>query len=165
MCHKMLCTHKKLASRTPRPSIFYYLWVSYQVRTVAGCACAGNAGNVFPRRRLQRKPLVSDPGMHHATCYPRLRGKRSRHSRRMRTHSFTYLARGPWPSTVSTYDKGRNIYNVFSHWLSFGYKTGPSAKCTHLQFNLLFVWKIDTLAKWQTFSHGFFAYFLQKKFW
>ena len=24
--------------------------------------------NVFPRRRFQRKPLVSDPGMHHGTC-------------------------------------------------------------------------------------------------
>ena len=35
---------------------------------IAGCACAGNAGNVFPTRRLQRKPLVSDPGMHHGTC-------------------------------------------------------------------------------------------------
>ena len=32
------------------------------------CACAGNAGNVFPHRWLQRKPLVSDPGMHHGTC-------------------------------------------------------------------------------------------------
>ena len=26
------------------------------------------AGNVSPHRRLQRKPLVSDPGMHHGTC-------------------------------------------------------------------------------------------------
>ena len=43
-------------------------WASYQIRKVAGCACAGNAGNVFPTRRLQRKPLVSDPGMHHGTC-------------------------------------------------------------------------------------------------
>ena len=32
------------------------------------CLCAGNAGNVSPRRRLQRKPLVGDPGMHHGTC-------------------------------------------------------------------------------------------------
>ena len=32
------------------------------------CACAGNAGNVFPHRRLQSKPLISDPGMHHGTC-------------------------------------------------------------------------------------------------
>ena len=43
-------------------------WASYQIRQIAGCACAGNAGNVFPRRRFQRKPLVSDPGMHHGTC-------------------------------------------------------------------------------------------------
>ena len=44
------------------------LWASYQIRKIASCACAGNAGNVFPRRRFQRKPLVSDPGMHHGTC-------------------------------------------------------------------------------------------------
>ena len=43
-------------------------WASYQIRKIAGCACAGNARNVFPRRRFQRKPLVSDPGMHHGTC-------------------------------------------------------------------------------------------------
>ena len=43
-------------------------WASYQIRKIAGCACAGNAGNVFPRRRFKRKPLVSDPGMHHGTC-------------------------------------------------------------------------------------------------
>ena len=43
-------------------------WASYQIRNIASCACVGNAGNVFPRRRLQRKPLVSDPGMHHGTC-------------------------------------------------------------------------------------------------
>ena len=43
-------------------------WVSYQIRKIAGCACAGNAGNVSPRRQFQRKPLVSDPGMHHGTC-------------------------------------------------------------------------------------------------
>ena len=43
-------------------------WASYQIRKIAGCACAGNAGNVSPRRRFQRKLLVSDPGMHHGTC-------------------------------------------------------------------------------------------------
>ena len=43
-------------------------WASYQIRKIAGCACAGNARNVFPRRRFQRKPLVSDPDMHHGTC-------------------------------------------------------------------------------------------------
>ena len=42
--------------------------LSYQIRKIAGCACDGNAGNVFPGRWFQRKPLVSDPGMHHGTC-------------------------------------------------------------------------------------------------
>ena len=41
---------------------------SYQIRKIAGCACAWDAGNVFFRHRLHRKPLVSDPGMHHGTC-------------------------------------------------------------------------------------------------
>ena len=43
-------------------------WASYQIRKIAGCACAGNAGNVFPANDLKRKPLVSNPGMHHGTC-------------------------------------------------------------------------------------------------
>ena len=69
-------------------------WASCQIRNIAICACAGNAGNVFP------PPRVSDPDMHHGTwvmhvpwCMPgfltsyflwgRWRGKRSRHSWRM----------------------------------------------------------------------------------
>ena len=43
-------------------------WASYQIRKIAGCACARNAGNDFPNGRLQRKPLASDPDMHHGTC-------------------------------------------------------------------------------------------------
>ena len=43
-------------------------WTSYQIRKIAGWACVGNAGNVFPRRRFQRKPLVNDAGMDHGTC-------------------------------------------------------------------------------------------------
>ena len=34
--------------------------------------------------------------MHVGIVNPRSRGNRSRHSRRMRTRNFTYLARGPW---------------------------------------------------------------------
>ena len=49
----------------------------------------------FPCQRLQRNPVISDPGMHNDTCVThvpwcmsgslnlRWRGKRSRHSRRM----------------------------------------------------------------------------------
>ena len=43
-------------------------WTSCQIRKIAGCACTGNVGNIFPRNRLQRKLLVSEPGMHHGTC-------------------------------------------------------------------------------------------------
>ena len=50
------------------PSTVLVEWASCQIRKIAGCACAGDAGNVFPRRRCQSKPLVSDPGMHHGTC-------------------------------------------------------------------------------------------------
>ena len=87
------------------------VWASYQIRKIAGCTCTGNARNVSPRGQLQRKPLVSDPGMHHGTCVTHVpwcmsgsltRGggeKRSRHSRRMHTRNFTYLAGGPWVDT------------------------------------------------------------------
>ena len=40
--------------------------------------------------------------MHVGIAHPRWRGKRSRHSRRMRTHNFAYLARGPWTLNPQT---------------------------------------------------------------
>ena len=43
-------------------------WAPYHIRIIAGSVCAGNARNVFSTRRLQRKPLFSDPGMHQGTC-------------------------------------------------------------------------------------------------
>ena len=68
----------------------------------------------FPRHRLQRKPLVSDPCMHHGTCVthvpwcmsgiltpgggenvPGIPGACT-------TRNFTYLARGPWSRTMCT---------------------------------------------------------------
>ena len=61
--HK-LCPYKFFRSIP----MYAWEWTSYQICKIAGCACAGNAGNVFPRRRFQRKLLVSDPGMHHGTC-------------------------------------------------------------------------------------------------
>ena len=70
---------KLSVTRNALPWAFYFMtkdllsscclpWASYQIRKIAGCACAGNAGNVFPHHRFQRKPLVSDSGMHHGTC-------------------------------------------------------------------------------------------------
>ena len=82
-------------------------WASYQIRKIAGCACAGNAGNVNPATEFQGNQLVSDPGMHHGTCVthvpwcmsgsltcgggenvPGIPGACA-------TRKFTYLARGP----------------------------------------------------------------------
>ena len=49
----------------------------------------------FPLHRLQRKPLVSDPGMHHGTCVgiANLFPVFPAHAQ---PAIFTYLARGPW---------------------------------------------------------------------
>ena len=61
----------------------------------------------FPHRRLQRESLVSDPGyasrhvrdapavMHVGTANSRLRGKRSRHYRRMRNPQFYVSGKKP----------------------------------------------------------------------
>ena len=90
------------------PSNFCILqWASWQIRKIAGYAYAGNAGNVSPRRRLQMKPLVSDPGMHHDTCVTHVPWCMSGSLFRgggenvpgilgaCATRNFTYLARGP----------------------------------------------------------------------
>ena len=67
----------------------------------------------FPRHQLQRKRLVSDPGMHHNTCVthipwcrpgtdPRWRGKLSRHSRRMRNPQFYLSGKRPVNRSLSS---------------------------------------------------------------
>ena len=80
---------------------------SCEIRKIAGCACAGNAGNVF-----SATSGYNDPDMHHSTCvthvpwcmpgsltngflWRRWRGKRSRHSGACATRNFAYLVRGP----------------------------------------------------------------------
>ena len=76
-------------------------WASYQIHKIAGWAR-------FPRHWLQRKPLVSDPGMHHGTCVTHvpwwMSGSLTRGGGEnapdipgaCTTRNFTYLARGPW---------------------------------------------------------------------
>ena len=87
-------------------------WASCQIRKIAGCACAGNAGNVFPRGRLQRKLLVSDPDMHHGTCVTHVPWCMSGSLNRgggenvpgipgaCATHNITYPPRGPWGANL-----------------------------------------------------------------
>ena len=62
----------------------------------------------FPRHRLQRKPLVSDPGMHHGTCFTHVPWCKSGSLTRgggkkvpgipgaCATRNFPHLVRGPW---------------------------------------------------------------------
>ena len=68
----------------------------------------------FPHRRLQRKPLVIDPDMHHGTCvthvvmhveiaYPQRRGKHSLHSRRMRNPQVYVTGKRPMDTHSANY--------------------------------------------------------------
>ena len=66
-------------------------WTSCQIRKIASCTCAGNAGNVFPTTDFKGDRKLATPAciearavMHVGIANPRLRGKRPRHSRRMR---------------------------------------------------------------------------------
>ena len=89
-------------------------WASYQIRKIASCALRRECWELFPCHRFQRKPLVSDPGMHHGTCVThvpwcmsgiadlRWRGKRSRHSRRMR--KLQVYVSGQRPISKQNYD-------------------------------------------------------------
>ena len=89
---------------------------SCQIRMIAGCAFAGNAGNV------STSPQVSDPEMHHSTsathvpwCMPesltsgflwsQWQGKGSRHSRCMRNPQF-YVS-GKRPITWNNDDRNK----------------------------------------------------------
>ena len=63
------------------PMIGIWAWASYQIRKITGAHATGMPGTFSV--------------MHVGIAYLRWRGKRSRHSRRMRTRDFAYLARGP----------------------------------------------------------------------
>ena len=69
----------------------------------------------FPRHRLQRKPLVNDPGMYHGTCVTHVSWCMSGSLTRgggenvpgipgaCATRKFTYQARGPWHIRLDMY--------------------------------------------------------------
>ena len=92
-------------SLSQHPQIIFLSWASYQIRKIASYVCVGNAGNVFPNNRPERKALASDPACvtaRHGMCLaravianPRLRGKLSRNSRRMRNPQFYVSGKRP----------------------------------------------------------------------
>ena len=79
-------------------------WASYQIRKTAGCACAGNAGNVFPTTDFKGNVRDARAVMHVEIAYPRWRGKRSRHSRRMLKPQFYVSGKRPMTGTKRMYE-------------------------------------------------------------
>ena len=79
----------------------YIPWTSYQIRKKCGLCMRRECWERFPRRRLQRKPLVSDRGlharavMHVGIANPRWRGNVPGIPRACTTRNFPYLVRGP----------------------------------------------------------------------
>ena len=74
--------------------------------------------------------------MHAGIAYLRWRGKRSRHSRRMRTRNFVYLVRGPWH------------YFCFEHWCQCGVTT-----CTTIRYRQSYLNKIRKFIAPGSFEH------------
>ena len=109
-------------------NLYSLMWASCQIRKIAGCACAENAGNVFSRHRLQRKLLVSDPGMHHGSCVTHvpwcMSGSLTRGDGEnvpgipdaCAFHSVTYLVRGPWILTWDAlHNRAPSLYTTDPH--------------------------------------------------
>ena len=113
-------------------------WASYQIHITTGCACAGNTGNVFPATALKGNRGLRS-GMHHGTCFTaravvhagivnlRWRGKRSRHSRRMRNLQFCVSGKMPIAERIGVFFvvsvnkllKNQLNYHLFgTHWHS-----------------------------------------------
>ena len=104
-------------------------WASCQVRKIARCACDGNAGNVFPRRRLQRKLLVSDPGKHHGSCVTHVpwctSGSLTCSGGKnvlgipgaCATRNYTYLTRGPYPQHLISWNADEVRVNTSNEML------------------------------------------------
>ena len=97
-------------------------WASYQIRDIVGCACAGNAWERFPCHQLQRKPLVSDPDMHHGTCDTHL----------------------PWcMSGALTRGDGENVPGIHSHAQPTILPIWQEAhKVTLMQWKSMWIWHL-----------------------
>ena len=108
----------------------------------------------FPCHRLQRKPLVSDPGMHHGMCVTHVLWCMSGSLNRgggenvpdipgaSATHNFTYLARGPcqpckcYGCTWDWYSMTYYSYVTCAPWrLELPSHHGASLLCPHLRLS------------------------------
>ena len=120
------------------PSVKYRLWSMDLLPDTENCGLRirRKSQERFPCRRLQRKLLVSDPGMHHGTCVTHVPwwmsgwlisgGVENIPSipSACATRNFTYLARGPchsryygsnWPpDRRQTYHRGKWISSLYA---------------------------------------------------
>ena len=86
----------------------------------------------FPRHQLQRKPLVSDPGMHHGTCVTHVpwcvSGSLTRDGGKnvpgilgaCATRNFAYVVRGPCTDPISIHYVPIIVFTYQLHVLFFG---------------------------------------------
>ena len=116
----LMLTHvSKMGSQCYIQGPLFSLWVSQvsahgpltRYVTLRVAHAPGMPGT-FPRHRLQMKPLISDPGMHHGTCVTHvpwcMSGSQIRGGGEnvpgipgaCATLNFMYLARGPWVKTL-----------------------------------------------------------------
>ena len=56
---QVLCRH--MASLVHNELSEILTWASYQIGKIAGCACAGNVGNVFPANDFKGNPQLAIP--------------------------------------------------------------------------------------------------------
>ena len=117
---------------------------SCQIHKTEGCTCVGDARNVL----LRRKSLVSDPGMHNGTCVmhvprcmsgslTRVRGKSSRHSRRMRNLQFYVSGKRPIRRGVNNQSAEVFIVTLLLTQLSFDYMINAPVKLVAVHAILL----------------------------
>ena len=152
--HKHLCNPAvEIPVRGTRAQIFrlwYKTWASCQIRKIAGCACAGMPGT-SSRHRLQRKPLVSNHGMHHGTRVTHLPWCVSGSLTSGRenvpgipgacaTRKFTYLARGLWFLPLSE----------LIPWFSIAGMPSLFPLLTVVQVSLPGLWCFPSLDSWHT---------------
>ena len=125
----------------------------------------------FPRHRLHRKPLVSDPGMHHCKCVTHVpwcmsgslnccgEGKCSRHSRRMRNWKFYVSGKRP---IVWYFLPERASHNVATRWCLYGYHPHDTHNTTEpfQSHMLLTLWgpSITSAILHKTISNTFWFY-------
>ena len=139
-------------------------WASYQIRKIACCACAGNAGNVFPATDFKGMPLVRDPGVHHGTCVTHLPWCMSGSQTggggenvpgipgACATRNFTYLARDPLVRfiavSIMTSQVG-SISTVSSTAYSVHKKYGNSNSYVNFNTNISIIHHFIYTANWK----------------